>query len=216
MIPKLETLQRIMTTGIVAVVRAKDPEQAEKISGACIKGGIDAIEITFTVPDAGEVIKALKRRFSREDLLVGAGTVLDAETGRIAILAGAEFIVSPSFNLDSAKLCNRYQVPYIPGCMTVTEIITAMEAGADVIKLFPGGAFGPKIIKDVKGPLPQAALMPTGGVSLENVGEWIKAGAVAVGVGSQLTAGAKQGDYDKVTRTAKEFVDAIKAARNNG
>lgn len=213
---KMEILQRIIDTGIVAVVRADSPEKAELISDACIRGGVNAIEITFTVPGADEVIRILRKKFSREELLVGAGTVLDAETARIAILAGAEFVVSPSFNLETAKLCNRYQVPYMPGCMTVTETITAMEAGADIIKVFPGDVYGPRIIKDIKGPLPQASLMPTGGVSLQNVGEWIKAGAIAVGVGSDLTAGARRGDYDEVTRTASLFVEAVKAARKAG
>ena len=213
MTAKAEVLQRITGSGIVAVVRANGLEQAVKISEACISGGVDAIEITFTVPGADEVIRALKKRFPRESLLVGAGTVLDPETARIAISSGAEFVVGPSFNIDTARLCNRYQVPYMPGCMTVTEIITAMEAGADIIKIFPGDLFGPRIIKDVRGPLPQASLMPTGGVSLQNVHEWINAGAAAVGVGSDLTAGAKRGDYDEVTRTARQFVEAIKAAR---
>ena len=146
-------------------------------------------------------------------MLLGAGTVLDSETARIAILSGAAYIVSPSFNLETAKLCNRYRVPYIPGCMTINEVITAMEAGADIIKIFPADLFGPKIIKDIKGPLPQAKMMPTGGVDVDNVGEWIKAGAVAVGAGSSLTKGAKTGDYKAITETAKKFIDGIRAAR---
>lgn len=215
LIPKYETLKRIADAGIVAVIRAENSEKAEKIADACIKGGIPAIEITFTVPGADKVITALKERFSNDVLIVGAGTVLDSETARIAILSGAEYIVSPSFDLETAKLCNRYQIPYMPGCMTVTEIKTAMEAGADVIKVFPGSSFGPSFIKAVKGPLPQAILMPTGGVSLDNVQQWIKNGCIAVGVGSQLTAGAKSGEYEKITETAKEFIKRIKEARNN-
>ena len=141
--------------------------------------------------------------------MVGAGTVLDSETARVAILAGAKYIVSPAFDLETAKLCNRYQVPYMPGCMTLTEIITAMEAGADIIKVFPGSAFGPSFIKAIKGPLPQAVLMPTGGVSLDNVDQWIKNGCVAVGVGGNLTKGTSE----EMTNTAKAFVAKVKEAR---
>ena len=126
---------------------------------------------------AHKVIEALAEKYPNGEMLLGAGTVLDSETARIAILSGAAYIVSPSFNLETAKLCNRYRVPYIPGCMTINEVITAMEAGADIIKIFPADLFGPKIIKDIKGPLPQAKMMPTGGVDVDNVGEWIKAGA---------------------------------------
>jgi len=213
MIPKIETLTRIMEAGIVAVVRADSEEQAEKISKACIEGGVPAIEVTFTVPGAQNVITSLKSKFKKEELIVGAGTVLDSETARIAILAGAEYIVSPGFNLETAKLCNRYQIPYMAGCMTLTEIIIAMEAGVDVVKVFPGNAFGPGFIKAIKGPLPQSVLMPTGGVSLDNVGEWIRNGCVAVGVGGDLTGPAKTGDYAKITEIAKQFVAKIKEAR---
>ena len=215
MIARARTVQRIVDSGLVAVVRAGSTEQAEKISDACVKGGITAVEVTFTVPGASEVIKCLRARFSADELLVGAGTVLDSETAMVAILAGSDFIVGPTFSLEVAKLCNRYQKPYIPGCMSVTEVVTAMEAGVDIVKLFPGEAFGPGIIKSIKGPLPQASIMPTGGVSLKNVGEWIKAGAAAVGIGSKLTGGAKHGDYEEVTRSARLFLEAIKAARQD-
>jgi len=210
---KIEVLKRIEVSGIVAVVRAESEEVAEKISAACIKGGISAIEVTFTVDGAENVIKSLRKKFSKEELLVGAGTVLDSETARIAILAGAEFIVGPSFNPEVAALCNRYAIPYMPGCMSIKEMITAMEAGADILKVFPGSAFGPSFIKAVKGPLPQANLMPTGGVNLNNVSEWIKNGCVAVGVGGELTAPAKSGDYEKITALAQEFLQKIKEAR---
>ncbi|AWI05962.1 bifunctional 4-hydroxy-2-oxoglutarate aldolase/2-dehydro-3-deoxy-phosphogluconate aldolase [Clostridium drakei] len=213
MIEKIETLRRIEEVGVVAVVRAETPESAEKISKACIDGGIPAIELTFTVPNADKVITSLKNKFSKDELILGAGTVLDSETARIAILAGAEYIVSPSFNLETAKLCNRYQIPYMAGCMTITEMITAMEAGVSIIKLFPGSAYGPSIVKDIKSPIPQIPIMPTGGVSLDNVDQWIKNGCIAVGVGGKLTAGAKTGDYDKVTETAKKFVQKVKEAR---
>ncbi|MBA5850786.1 bifunctional 2-keto-4-hydroxyglutarate aldolase/2-keto-3-deoxy-6-phosphogluconate aldolase [Clostridium sp. cel8] len=214
MIEKIETLKKIEEVGVVAVVRAENSEVAEKISKACIDGGIPAIEVTFTVPGADKVINSLKNKFSKKELIVGAGTVLDSETARIAILAGAKYIVSPDFDLDTAKLCNRYQVPYMAGCMTITEMVKAMEAGTDVIKLFPGSAYGPSVVKAIKGPLPQVPIMPTGGVSLDNVDQWIKNGCIAVGVGGKLTDGAKTGDYNKITKTAMEFVRKVKEARN--
>jgi 2-dehydro-3-deoxyphosphogluconate aldolase/(4S)-4-hydroxy-2-oxoglutarate aldolase len=146
-------------------------------------------------------------------ILIGAGTVLDPETARIAILAGAEYIISPSLNVDTAQLCNRYQVPYMPGAGTLRDIVEAMECGAGIVKVFPGESLGPDFVKAVKAPLPQAPLMPTGGVSIENVAAWVKAGCVAVGVGSHLTAGAKTGDFDSVTRLAREFLARIREAR---
>ena len=206
-------IQKMSDAGLVAVVRAENADEAIKISDACLDGGCTSIELTFTVPGAHKVIEALAEKYPNGEMLLGAGTVLDSETARIAILSGAAYIVSPSFNLETAKLCNRYRVPYIPGCMTINEVITAMEAGADIIKIFPADLFGPKIIKDIKGPLPQAKMMPTGGVDVDNVGEWIKAGAVAVGAGSSLTKGAKTGDYKAITETAKKFIDGIRAAR---
>jgi 2-dehydro-3-deoxyphosphogluconate aldolase/(4S)-4-hydroxy-2-oxoglutarate aldolase len=157
---------------------------------------------------ATEIIKELTKE---EDIVLGAGTVLDSETARIAIMAGAKYIVSPGFDLETAKLCNRYQVAYMPGCMTITEMITAMESGADIIKLFPGSAFGPSFIKGVKAPLPQINIMPTGGVSLDNVDQWIKNGVIAVGVGGQLTGGTSS----EITETAKKFVEKVKIARGN-
>lgn len=213
MIPKIETLNRITEVGIVAVVRAESEEQAFKIAEACIKGGIPAIEVTFTVPGAAKVIEALKNKFTKEELIIGAGTVLDSETARIAILAGSEYIVSSSFDEATCKLCNRYQIPYMPGCITPKEMVVAMEAGADVIKVFPGNLVGSDYIKAVKGPMPQAVLMPTGGVSLANVDQWIKNGCVAVGVGGELTAGAKTGNYEQITEVAKQFIAKIKEAR---
>ena len=169
MLEKVKFFGRIMNTGIIAVVRAETPVQALEIAEAVRKGGVDIIEITLTVPGAIEVIRELHRTYGADEVLLGAGTVLDSETARTAILEGAQYIVSPSFNLEVAKLCNRYQKIYMPGCMTVTEIITALEAGTDIIKFFPGNAFGPEMIKALKGPLPQADFIPTGGVSLDNV-----------------------------------------------
>ena len=206
---KFEVIQRIEKVGVVAVVRASNSKKKKKIALACMDGGVDAIEITYTVPGANKVIEDLTNEFG-DKLLVGAGTVLDSETARAAILSGAKYVVSPAFDLNTAKLCNRYQVPYMPGCMTLTEMITAMEAGADVIKVFPGSAFGPDFIKAIKGPLPQAVLMPTGGVNLDNVDKWIKNGCIAVGVGGNLTKGSSE----DMANAAKEFVNKVKEARN--
>jgi 2-dehydro-3-deoxyphosphogluconate aldolase/(4S)-4-hydroxy-2-oxoglutarate aldolase len=210
---KVEDLKRVEETGIVAVVRAENAEKALKITDAVKKGGIDAIEITMTVPGAVDVIKQLTDEYSKEEVLIGAGSVLDAETARACILAGAEYIVSPSLDEETIAMCNRYQKAVMPGAMSVTEVVKAMKYGADIVKIFPATLFGPKIIKAVKGPLPQAPLMPTGGVSLDNVKDWIKAGSLAVGVGSSLSKGAKTGDYEQVTENAKEFIRLIKEAR---
>lgn len=206
---KLKILNEIKEKGLVAVVRAKNSDEAKTIALACMEGGVNAIEITFTVPGANKVIEDLKSEF-KDDLYVGAGTVLDSETARIAILAGAEYIVSPGFDLATAKLCNRYQIPYMAGCFSLTEMITAMEAGVDIVKLFPGSAFGPSIVKAIKGPLPQANIMPTGGVNIDNVEEWFKNGVVAVGVGGGLTKGTSE----EITEKAKAFLEKIKKARS--
>ena len=209
---KFEILNQLTESGVVAVIRAKNEEQATLISKACLAGGIKGIELTFTVPGADRVIRALAEEF-KDEMLIGAGTVLDSATARVAILAGANYIISPGFDIDVAKLCNRYQIPYMPGCMTITEMIKAMEAGCDIIKLFPGSAFGPDFVKAVKGPLPQVNIMPTGGVNIDNAHQWIKAGCVAIGAGSDLIGPAKTGDYAGVTELAKQFVAVVNAAR---
>lgn len=177
---KEQILTKLTDAGLVAVVRASSAEEAIRISDACLEGGCPSIELTFTVPGAHKVIEELAKRYPNGEMLLGAGTVLDSETARIAILSGANFVVSPGFNLDAAKLCNRYRVPYMPGCVTITEVLTAMEAGCDIVKIFPADLFGPTIIKDIKGPLPHAKMMPTGGVDVDNVDQWIKAGAVGI------------------------------------
>lgn len=210
---KEQVFNKMCEGGLVAVVRAKDSEQAIKITEACIAGGVAGIEITFTVPGADDVIRQLAAKYKNGEILLGAGTVLDAETARIAILAGAQFVISPSFNEEVLRMCNRYRVLCIPGVMTIREAIMAMEAGADMLKVFPADLYGPKIIKDILGPLPYAKLMPTGGVSVENAKEWVKAGVVTMAAGSSLTAGAKTGDYDKITQTAKAFIKEINEAR---
>lgn len=210
---KIETIRKIVDSGVVAVVRAESKDQGIKIIDAVKKGGIKALEITMTVPGAVDIIKELKEIYKNEDVIIGAGTVLDPETARLCILAGAEYIVSPSLNPETVKLCNRYSIPIMPGIMTVKEAVEALELGVDILKVFPGNLFGPFIISAFKGPIPQGNFMPTGGVSLDNVGAWIKAGAVAVGTGGDLTNGAKKGDYDLVTETARKFMEEVKKAR---
>lgn len=210
---KHEVLNKISEVGVVAVIRAEKSEQAIKIAEACIKGGIPAIEITFTVPHAETVIKAVSDQFDDGSLIIGAGTVLDQKTAKLAIEHGAKYIVSPGFDIETAKYCVAEDVPYLPGCLTITEMLTARTAGAEIIKLFPGSAFGPSYVKAVKGPLPDINIMPTGGVSLENVSEWIHNGVVAVGVGGDLTAPAKTGDYEAIMTRAKAYVDAVRKAR---
>jgi 2-dehydro-3-deoxyphosphogluconate aldolase / (4S)-4-hydroxy-2-oxoglutarate aldolase len=207
-----EIISRLLACGVVAVIRASSLEEATKLADAASAGGIVGLEITFTVPGAIDVIESLAKR-PGVPYLVGAGTVLDVTTARLAILKGARFIVSPAFDKETAELCNLYDIPYMAGCFTLTEIITALKAGVEVIKIFPGSLASPAYFKAIHGPLPQANLMPTGGVSLDNVQEWIKAGAVAIGTGSDLTAPAKTGDYAEVTKRAKQFVELVKAAR---
>ena len=202
---KEEVLQAIKGDGMVAVVRGETSEKAMEIVEKCIEGGIRAIELTFTVPYAHRVIEDISRKYG-EQIVLGAGTVLDSETARIALLSGAEFIVSPHFNPEVTRLCNRYRKASMAGILTITEAVAAMEAGVDVLKLFPGDLFGPAFIKDIRGPLPHAQIMPTGGVSADNAGEWIKAGAVAVGAGSSLMKG-------DVKANAAKFMENIRLAR---
>ncbi len=208
-----EILKNIKEAGIVAVVRGDSREEALKIVEAVSKGGIKVMELTMTVPDPVEVIKEVAEKYKGTDVIVGAGTVLDSETARACILAGAQFIVSPSLDIDTIKLCNRYKILVMPGVMTVKDAITAFEYGVDVVKIFPANLYGPSVIKSFKGPLPQGDFMPTGGVSIANLHEWIEAGAFVVGTGGDLTKGAKTGDYDLVQRTATEFMDAYRKAK---
>lgn len=212
---RMEIIQKMVESGVVAVIRAESKEQGIKIIEAVKAGGIKALEITMTVPGAVDIIKELSEVYKDEDVIIGAGTVLDPETARACILAGAKYIVSPSLNPETVRLCNRYRVPVMPGVMTVKEALEALELGAEIIKVFPGNAFGPSIIKAFKGPIPQGNYMPTGGVNLDNVKDWIDAGAVAVGTGGDLTKGAKTGDYELVTKTAEKFIEAVKEARKN-
>lgn len=210
---KRDILTKIEESGLVAVVRADDADQAKRITEAAMNGGVASVEITYTVPGATDVIKELSATFG-DDLVVGAGTVLDGETARIAILAGAKYVVSPYLDEDTARMCNRYQIPYMPGVMTLKDVVRGLECGAELLKVFPGELMGPNVIKAIKGPIPQANLMPTGGVSVDNVADWIRAGAVAVGAGSSLIGKPEVDGYGKITETAKQFMEQIKLARS--
>lgn len=210
---KQEILNKILETGFVAIIRTENADKAIKISEACFEGGVKALEVTFTVPKAEDAISFLSNKYKDSDILVGAGTVLNAETAILAIDSGAKFIVSPYLSEAVAKVCIERDIPYMPGAMTLTEAVKCMEAGGDIVKIFPGELYGPAIIKAFKGPLPNLKLMPTGGVSLDNIHEWIQAGAVAVGVGGNLTAGAKTGDYDLISKIASQYIEKIKEAR---
>ncbi|MGH2332458.1 bifunctional 4-hydroxy-2-oxoglutarate aldolase/2-dehydro-3-deoxy-phosphogluconate aldolase [Thermoanaerobacter mathranii] len=212
---RIKIIQQIAENAVVAVIRAESKEEAKKVVEAIKKGGIKIIEITMTVPGAVDIIKELSDVYNDDDVIIGAGTVFDPETARACILAGAKFIVSPSLNIETIKLCNRYRIPVMPGIMTVTEAIQALEYGVEILKLFPGNSFGPSIVSAFKGPLPQANFMPTGGVNLDNVKDWIKAGAIAVGIGSDLTKGARLWDFKLIEETASKFVEEVKKAKKN-
>ena len=200
--------------GIVAVVRAPDPDGLVDVVSALAAGGVTVAEVTFTVPDAAGVIRAAKTQLGNK-VLLGAGTVLDPETARVAILAGAEFVVSPVVNLEVIRLCKRYGVPVLPGAYTPTEILAAWEAGADIVKVFPADALGPAYFKAMRGPLPQVKLMPTGGVDLTTAADFLRAGAVCLGVGSQLVepAAVKARDFARLTELARQYVAVVAEAR---
>ena len=208
-----EVLGRVKEAGVVAVVRGNSKEQGLKIVEAAVKGGIKVMELTMTVPNPVDFLKEVVEQYKDTDIIVGAGTVLDSETARACILAGAQFIVSPSLDVDTLKLCNRYKVCVMPGVMSVKDAITAMEYGVDVVKIFPANLYGPSVISSFKGPLPQGDFMPTGGVTVENLHEWFKAGAVVVGTGGRLTKGATTGNYDAVEKEARRFMDAYREAK---
>lgn len=218
---KLKVLQQLAEAGVVAVLRADSPEEVAEMARRAIKGGIKAIEITMTVPFALRAIEQLSQEYSSSAApdaenfaIIGVGTVLDPETARAAILAGAEYVVSPALNPDTIRLCNRYSVPILPGTMTIQEIQSALELGVDVVKLFPGNLYSPSVIPSIKGPLPQANIMPTGGVSLDNLKDWVKAGAVAVGIGSDLTKDAvKTGDFSLIEQKAAAYIAAYREAK---
>ena len=212
---KAEVLETIRRIGIIPVVRAKSADEAMQAIEAIREGGISILEITMTVPGAVGVIEQVSRRYG-DDALVGAGTVLDGETARACILAGARFVVSPALNLETIEVCRRYGVAVMPGALTPTEVVQAWSAGADFVKVFPAGAVGgASYIKSLKAPLPQIELVPTGGVSLKTAADFVKAGASALGVGADLVdvKAIREGQQNLITERAREFVRIVHEAR---
>lgn len=212
---KPEIIQRLLNPGIVAIIRADSSEQLVGVAQALADGGITAIEVTMTTPNALQVITEVTARLGHQ-IVMGVGTVLDTETCRAAILAGAEFVVTPVTKPDVIRLCNRYGKPIASGAFTPTEALLSYESGADFVKLFPADQVGPTYIKNILAPLPMLQIIPTGGVSPETIGDFMKAGSVAVGAGSTLIAkdALKKGDFAAITARAKQFVAAITAARS--
>lgn len=202
---KHEILNRIISDKLVGIIRNDCLEDTINIADACIKGGIKILEVTFTSLDAPEAIKILSKKYKDTDVMIGAGTVLDPETARIAILNGAEFIISPSLNPETIKLTNRYNKLSIPGVMTATEILQALELGVELVKVFPASSLNMNFMKSIKAPIPQVILMPTGGISLDNAGLWLEAGSSVLGVGGSLTKVDKDGDFTKIVDIAKRF-----------
>lgn len=211
-----DDLSRVLESGIVAILRAPSGELLGDVAEALFEGGIDIIEVTFTVPGALDILKELRERLG-DRILLGAGSVLDVETARSAILAGAEFIVSPVVNTDVIQLCNRYDKMVMPGAFTPTEVLTAWEAGADIIKVFPADIGGPAHLKALHGPLPHVRLMPTGGVNLDTLQSFVDAGACAVGLGSALVEkkAVADGDMERIRRLAVEYVRKMQVARGD-
>jgi 2-dehydro-3-deoxyphosphogluconate aldolase / (4S)-4-hydroxy-2-oxoglutarate aldolase len=214
---KQEVLARIAEVGLVPVVRAESADEALRVIDAVREGGVTIFEITMTVPGAVGVMEQVARRLGSE-ALVGAGTVLDPETARACILAGAQFVVAPALHLGVVELCRRYAVPVMPGALTPTEVVTAWSAGADVVKVFPCGAVGgASYIKALKAPLPQVEMIPTGGVSLKTAADFIRAGALALGVGADLvdTKAIREGNAHLVTEKAREYLRLVREARSS-
>jgi 2-dehydro-3-deoxyphosphogluconate aldolase/(4S)-4-hydroxy-2-oxoglutarate aldolase len=209
-----ETVEAIERAGIVGIIRLKDPSAVRAIVDALVEGGVRALEITMTVPGAVDLIRSIAPEMP-EDFILGAGTVTDAATAERVIDAGARFVVSPVYRASIVAACRKRDVPSLPGCFTPTEILDAWEAGADIVKVFPATALGPAFFRDIRGPLPQIKLMPTGGVTLDNAGDWIRAGAVAVGVGSALldSAAISAGQFGTITANARRVVASVSKAR---
>jgi 2-dehydro-3-deoxyphosphogluconate aldolase/(4S)-4-hydroxy-2-oxoglutarate aldolase len=212
---RTEVIERILSIGIIPVVRASSADEAMQAIDAIRAGGIDVLEITMTVPGAVDVIREVSSKYG-DEALVGAGTVLDPETAQACIDAGARFIVSPALNLDTIALCRKLDVPIMPGALSPTEVVTAWNAGADLVKVFPCGSVGgASYIKNLKGPLPNIKMIPTGGVSLTTAAEFIKAGASALGVGTDLVdvKAIREGTAEVVTERARQFVEIVREAR---
>jgi 2-dehydro-3-deoxyphosphogluconate aldolase/(4S)-4-hydroxy-2-oxoglutarate aldolase len=214
---KEDQLRRVLDCGIVAVVRAPDSEQLVEACRALADGGVTVVEITMTVPDALQVLGRVRAALG-DRVLLGAGTILDAETARAALLAGAEYIVAPTVNLDVIRVCQRYGKLVMPGAFTPTEILTAWEAGADVVKVFPADVLGPAFFKAVRAPLPQVRLMPTGGVDLKTAADFLGAGACCLGVGGQLVEpkAVAERNFDRIRDLARQYIDIVRRARERG
>ena len=214
MMDKAENLERVLDRGIVGIIRASSGELLADVAEALYEGGIDIIEVTFTVPGILEILAQVRKRLGGK-ILMGAGSVLDTETARSAILAGAEYIVSPTVKVDVIKMCQRYGKLAMPGALTPTEVLTAWEAGADIVKVFPADVGGPSYLKALHGPLPQVRLMPTGGVNLETLESFVKAGACAVGLGSSLVEkdAVEAGNVARIRDLAGQYVELMKKAR---
>jgi 2-dehydro-3-deoxyphosphogluconate aldolase / (4S)-4-hydroxy-2-oxoglutarate aldolase len=210
-------LARVLSGGIVAILRAPSADRLVGAARALAEGGIDVLEVTFTVPDAADVLREVRRELGTQ-ILLGAGTILDPETARIAILAGAEFLVSPNVNVEVIRLAHRYDKLMLSGAYTPTEVVTAWEAGADIVKLFPADIGGAPYLKALRGPLPQVRFLPTGGVNPQTLPGFFAAGACAVGLGSQLVEAAalESGDFARITATAKEYVELVRSVRAGG
>ena len=211
---KAEKLDLIRSTGVIAIMRAESSDQLIAAADAIKAGGVQVIEVTMTTPGALTVIEEAKARYG-DAVLFGAGSVLDNETARAAILAGADFVVAPTLKVAMVELCNRYSVPVVPGIFTPTEALTAWEAGADMVKLFPAGVGGPRLVKAILAPLPQLEIVPVGGVGLDTAAAFIRSGAAALGVGSALVNRAvlEAGDMDALTRRASTLIDEVKKGR---
>jgi len=214
---KADVYNQLVDSGVVAVLRGADPDTLIGIVDALADGGVTAIELTADTPGIEEMLGELIDSFGDDEVTVGTGTVLDAETARMTMLAGAEFVVSPSLHEDVIDICNRYGTLVAPGVLTPTEAIRGYEAGADLIKVFPASSLGPSHLQSIKGPYSQIPLMPTGGVDLENAAEYIAAGAECVGAGGALVdyAAAERGEFEKITEQARAFSETIEAAREN-
>jgi 2-dehydro-3-deoxyphosphogluconate aldolase/(4S)-4-hydroxy-2-oxoglutarate aldolase len=213
---KISNLSRVLNSGVVAIIRADDGSRLADVAEALVAGGVEVMEVTFTVPKAHRVLETVADRLG-DKILLGAGTVLDPETARIAMLAGAEFIVSPAVNLDVIRCCRRYDKLIFPGALTPTEVLSAWEAGADIVKIFPSEVTGPGYLKALGGPLPQIRLMPTGGVNLETAAAFLKAGACALGVGGSLveSKAVAAGDMARIESLARQYVKIVDDTRKS-